>query len=72
MPILKEKIKEYGIEDSINSRLDDAKKDFGEKNKSTIQNKSDLTKVLRRFNLNGKFAKQGKWSIANGGNDLSF
>ena len=34
--------------------------------------KSNLKKILDRFNSNGRYAKQGKWSIGGGGYDLAF
>ena len=40
--------------------------------KSRIPEQSNLKKILVRFNSNGKYAKQGSWSIASGGYDLNF
>lgn len=38
----------------------------------TIPQQSNLLRAMERYDRNGKYAKQGKWSIAHGGYDLSF
>lgn len=46
---------------------------FGGLFEDTIKgNFSDLRKALKRFNENGKYAKQGDWKIVKGGYDLAF